>query len=428
MNWRDLGDAASPDFQAALKGTPLESSALAFYQVASPHTILLLAQLGHESDFGRSDLAGICRNPLGLRPRNGGSGFLTFDDFPSAVREWKARITDPAYAYASTTTVEQYVHVYAPASDGNDEQAYVRAIQDAFVRYGATSHATGGVSAMGLYPVAGLAQQISLPVPLIQAIIPAGQTNQRPGIKRQTPGYWVQHETANTAAGADAAMHARYLAQGADGSQVSWHFTVDDHQIYQHIPIDEVTWQAADGAGPGNMSGVSCEMAVNSDGNEATARTNTEALAGAICKALGLGVDRVKRHYDFNAADPNRHFCPQHMMQQNYWPTFVANVGKIIQGGTVSVPAQPAVAYPAGLDKSLAASWFGKVTGDDKKVYAFDENGPVSQAWITNGAATGQYPALISVQHFDVRAYFRFANGLVLWQANANDSVKPLTA
>src|SRR5690242_17441567 len=122
---------------------------------------------------------------------------------------------------------------------------------------------------MTLYGVAGLPVKIDLPVPLIQAIIPVGQTNQRPGIKRQTPGYWVQHETANTAAGADAAMHARYLLQGADGSQVSWHFTVDDHQIYQHIPVDEVTWQAADGGGPGNMSGVSCEMAVNSDGDEA---------------------------------------------------------------------------------------------------------------------------------------------------------------
>lgn len=91
------------------------------------------------------------------------------------------------------------------------------------------------------YAVAGLATRITLPVPLIQAIIPTSQTNQRPGIKRQTPGFWVQHETANTAAGADAAMHARYLANGGNGGQVSWHFTVDDHQIYQHIPIDEVT-------------------------------------------------------------------------------------------------------------------------------------------------------------------------------------------
>jgi hypothetical protein len=202
---------------------------------------------------------------------------------------------------------------------------------------------TGGVTPMPTYPsyaVAGLATKIVLPVPLIQAIIPTGQTNQRPGIPRQTPGFWVQHETANTNPGADAAMHARYLANGADGSQVSWHFTVDDHQIYQHIPIDEVTWQAADGAGPGNMSGVSCELCVNSDGDKGLIRRNGEALCGTICAALGLTVDQIKRHYDFNAADPNRHHCPDEMMNEGYWPQFVANAGVVIAANTAG--AQPA--------------------------------------------------------------------------------------
>lgn len=191
------------------------------------------------------------------------------------------------------------------------------------------------------YPVAGLSTQIVLPVPLIQSLIPTSQPNQNPGIKRTLPGYWVQHETANTNAGADAAMHARYLANGADGSQVSWHFTVDDHQIYQHIPIDEVTWQAADGSGPGNMSGVSCELCVNSDGDKALIRRNGEALCGTICAALGLTVDQIKRHWDFNAADPNRHHCPDEMMNEGYWPQFVANAGVVIAANTPGAAPTP---------------------------------------------------------------------------------------
>ena len=146
---------------------------------------------------------------------------------------------------------------------------------------------------MALYTVAGLDTQIELPVPLIVKLIPTGQKNQRPGIKRRTPGYWVQHETANYNAGAGAEMHYRYLAGGAmtwvNGKQVSqvlsFHFAVDDKAIYQMIPGDEVTWQAADSDGPGNMSGISCELCVNPDADWATARKNAEALAGGASRA-----------------------------------------------------------------------------------------------------------------------------------------------
>lgn len=284
---------------------------------------------------------------------------------------------------------------------------------------------------MNQYDVAGLGKLIALPVPLIQKIIPVGQTNQRPGIPRQTPGYWVQHETANTAAGADAAMHARYLLQGADGSQVSWHFTVDDHQIYQHIPVDEVTWQAADGSGPGNMSGVSCEMCVNSDGNEAKARHNTEALCAAVCVALGLGPDRVKRHWDFNAGNSpqNRHHCPDHMMTQGYWPTFVQNVTNLMKGSTVPTqPNQPD--FPNGMDAGIAAALFGEKTVGGVK-YAFNPVGPLSLLWLADGKKTGLYPELIDVQQYKdsptaTRTYFVFSNGACYWRPNDSAAVTRL--
>jgi hypothetical protein len=205
------------------------------------------------------------------------------------------------------------------------------------------------------YPVAGLATPIVLPVPLIQSIIPVGQTNQRPGITRQTPGYWVQHETANTDAGADADMHATYMRNGcpdANGNptQTSWHFTVDDHHIVQHIPITEVTWQSADGSGPGNMSGVSCELCVNSDGDKALIRRNGEALCGTICAALGLTTDQIKRHWDFNQADPDRHHCPDQMMNEGYWPQFVANAGVVIAANT---PGAAPIPTPAPTPKPV---------------------------------------------------------------------------
>lgn len=257
---------------------------------------------------------------------------------------------------------------------------------------------------MTLYTVAGLAQKVDLPVPLIVRLIPTSQTNQRPGITRQRPGYWVQHETANYTVGADAEMHWRYLANGAGGQQLSYHFTVDDHVIYQMIPIDEVTWQAADGGGPGNMSGISCELCVNRDSDWAKARHNAEALAGGVLKALGMGTDRVKRHYDFNFDDPDRHYCPKEMMTSGYWPTFVRNVDAIIGGGA-TVPATDD--YPEGMDRGIAEMLFGS---------EFNPNGPISTLWLERGKQTGLWPKYLGKRTFDDRHYFMFTDGLTYWR------------
>ena len=95
---------------------------------------------------------------------------------------------------------------------------------------------------MTLYEVAGMSRKIDLPVPLVIDLIPVGQIKQRPGTLRQTPGYWVQHETGNPSPGAGALMHSRYLHQGAPNASgvsqtLSYHFTCDDTVIYQMIQV-----------------------------------------------------------------------------------------------------------------------------------------------------------------------------------------------
>lgn len=220
---------------------------------------------------------------------------------------------------------------------------------------------------MALYTVAGLAGQIELPVPLVIDLLPAVNTAQRPGIALRKPHVWVQHETGNRNVGANALMHSRWL-RSQPGVQTSFHFCVDDKEIRQFVPVDEVTWQAADGSGPGNMSGISCELCVNQDGNEALARRNAEALAGGVLKALGLGVGSVKRHWDFNSADPNRHHCPDRMMTQGYWGTFVKNVGAVIGGNPPVAYAQP-VTVPAG-DRSVNGRLFVALAREARLVVA----------------------------------------------------------
>lgn len=130
-NWRVFGDTTFAAFRDLLESnrSPLLAEARACYEAGRPHTKLLLAQLTYESRFGTEGIATSGgHNPLGLRPRNG-DGFARFATWAEAVRFWLSKIVDPTYAYARTVTLADYVHVYAPASDGNDEAAYRAAIE-----------------------------------------------------------------------------------------------------------------------------------------------------------------------------------------------------------------------------------------------------------------------------------------------------------
>lgn len=99
----------------------------AIYDAGKPHTRLLVAQGAIESSLGDSDLARSKHNWLGQRPR-GGDGFKDFPSYADCARYWHDKIVDPTYAYAATQTIQDYVHVYAPASDDNNEPEYVARI------------------------------------------------------------------------------------------------------------------------------------------------------------------------------------------------------------------------------------------------------------------------------------------------------------
>ena len=40
----------------------------------------------------------------------------------------------------------------------------------------------------------------------------------------------------------------QYESSGEDKRECSWHFTIGDTKVYQHVPIDEVAWHAGDGS------------------------------------------------------------------------------------------------------------------------------------------------------------------------------------
>ncbi|MFQ9127380.1 MAG: N-acetylmuramoyl-L-alanine amidase [Butyricicoccaceae bacterium] len=98
------------------------------------------------------------------------------------------------------------------------------------------------------------------------------------------------HETDNFSAGADAAAHNSFIHQNADADSgiVSWHYTVDDHEIYHHLPDTETAYHAGDvmTEGGGNMNGIGIEMCVNAGGNYEQTLINTEKLCAQLLPCL----------------------------------------------------------------------------------------------------------------------------------------------
>lgn len=169
--------------------------------------------------------------------------------------------------------------------------------------------------ACGIQPICGrrlTASTVSLCLPLtFQRTLPDGL-----GFCGRSKALTI-HETANTSEGADAEAHSDYLSTTSD--EVSWHYTVDDHQIYQHLPDNEEAWHSGDREG--NHSSIGIELCVNADGNFDQTMENAAKLTAFLLKEYDLTIDDVKQHYDFNGKD-----CPLIIRQEGRWDEFLGMV------------------------------------------------------------------------------------------------------
>ena len=146
-------------------------------------------------------------------------------------------------------------------------------------------------------------------------------TDARPMTKRIIK-YLVIHETDNFVKGVGAKNHANFLSYN-NTSSTSWHYTVDDHEIYHHIPDNEVAHHAGDDIG--NRYGIGIELCVNSDGNFDKTLDNGAKLVAYLIKAYDLDIDAIKVHRDFNGKD-----CPHNILKNNRLDEFKDKVTKYL--------------------------------------------------------------------------------------------------
>ena len=164
----------------------------------------------------------------------------------------------------------------------------------------------------------------------IQTYLIDQEADNRPGGSNPCK-YITIHETGNAAKGADAVSHAAYLDSDAGKrDMVSWHYTVDDHAIVQHLPDYETAYHAGDGKdGPGNTTSIGIEICVNAGGDFEAAKANAAALVRLLMEEHGISADRVVQHNHWNGKD-----CPKTIRATaGAWEAFLA----LCRGETANV-------------------------------------------------------------------------------------------
>lgn len=165
---------------------------------------------------------------------------------------------------------------------------------------------------------------------ITQNLVPQGRKN-RPGRANRLQ-YITIHNTGNTSRGANAQSHANYIkGSSAANIPVSWHYTVDDREIIQHIPDSEIAWHAGDGgSGTGNNASIAIEICMNSDGDLRKATDLAAKLTAHLCKKHGIKPENVVQHNRWSGKN-----CPQ-MLRKGKPYSFASFVNKVREelGGT----------------------------------------------------------------------------------------------
>ena len=160
-------------------------------------------------------------------------------------------------------------------------------------------------------------------IPIYTDFLPEG-SRARPNGTRDIK-YLVIHETDNESAGANAAAHNSFIHRNANAEEgiVSWHYTVDEREIYHHLPDDEPAYHAGDRMeeNGGNKNGIGIEMCVNEGANYEQTLINTQKLCARLLIEYGLTPKALRKHQDFSGKA-----CPSRLLAAGRWEEFCAAV------------------------------------------------------------------------------------------------------
>jgi len=181
--------------------------------------------------------------------------------------------------------------------------------------------------------------------------------------KKMVPKYITIHNAYSKASAKN--LHTYLKGTGAESRPASWHFTVDEKEIYQALPLDESGWHAGDNLGPGNTTTIGieiCDYAMLLSPRNEPLYLQAEDHAAKLCAHLIKTVpslasfpDCLKQHYDWSGKN-----CPSWIRaRQNGWTQFIARV----QGHLMAQPTYPPLPIPK-IQRTIGVEVDGKKTNE----------------------------------------------------------------
>ena len=145
------------------------------------------------------------------------------------------------------------------------------------------------------------------------------------------PQYITVHNTANDA---PAVNEISYMI--GNNNQVSYHVSVDDKEVIQAIPFNRNAWHCGDGGGSndpntlkkGNRISIEVEICYSKSGGVryGVAEENAVQYIAKLLKQYGWGIDRVKKHQDWNGK-----YCPHRILSEDRWGSFLNRIKKAME-------------------------------------------------------------------------------------------------
>jgi N-acetylmuramoyl-L-alanine amidase len=113
----------------------------------------------------------------------------------------------------------------------------------------------------------------------------------------------------------------------------SWHFTVDDKEIYQAAPANMRCYHA--GTSRGNNTSIGIEICMYSDSaKQKKAYDNAIALVKILMSFHGFGISQVKQHYNWSRKD-----CPTWLRSGKFGYNWTWFKNQITSNSTVTQPS-----------------------------------------------------------------------------------------
>jgi N-acetylmuramoyl-L-alanine amidase CwlA len=169
------------------------------------------------------------------------------------------------------------------------------------------------------------------------------------------------HNTAN-----DAPAKNEIAFMVSNPAQTSYHFAVDDIEVWQGLPVNRHGWHAGDGKREGNLRYIGVEICYSRSGGERfdKAEENAAELIAQLLQDHNMDIKNVKKHQDFSGK-----YCPARTLDLG-WDRFLNKI-KSKMGG--EMPEKTITVNQSDWDRLLKASTLG-----DKLISGLGEKGNIA--------------------------------------------------